>query len=136
MIGVGRRARGGGDLAVAGELVVVGRRPGDVVDRAGALRAAAGRRVVVPARAALVAGELPGVVVVAGGREPQRLEQRRARGRAVGIGAHAREALQRVLFGDVVGGGAQWRVGRVVGDELVLEPLVVFEADAARRRCG
>ena len=86
------------------ELGVVGGRPRDVVDRAGAGDAAARRRgVVAQRRVALGAAQRPVGAAVVG--EADRLQQRGARVGARGVGAHAVEAQQRVLGGDVAARG-------------------------------
>ena len=59
----------------------------------------------------------------------EHLEQHRAAAlEAQAVGAHAREAQQRVLGGDLRVASAQRRVGHLLDAQLVLEPLGVGEA--------
>jgi hypothetical protein len=70
--------------------------PRDVVDGAGALEAALGRRVVIDVEGATsLASRLPAVL------EPERLEERRRLCLVGAVGAHAGEAVQRMLGRDL-----------------------------------
>ena len=118
------------DRALAPALVLGGLgRPRDVVDRAGALDAALGRRRVVrPGASAALAPDLPAVARRA--RSPDAppaasgwLDVGRERPRAL-------EALERVLGGHLGVLGDQRLVIDRRDDELVLEPLGVAEAES------
>ena len=129
MIGVACAPASAARRAERLELGVVGRRPGDVVDRPGALQPAVGRRVVVAeARMAVGAAELPVAPVVGVvAAEPERGEQRGAALGQRGVRAHAVEALERVLVGDVGRMGGERRVVPARDEQLVGEALGVAE---------
>ncbi len=98
-------------------------------------RALGRRRVVGVEAAALVAAHLPAPVGAAA--EAERVAQQRlAALRRRAVGAHALEALQRVLARDVGRVGDQRRIGRGGDDELVLEPFRVGEAQRRVRPRG
>ena len=100
-------------------------RPGP--GNAGARR---GRRVVDVAAAANGASCLPGVL--AGRGEAERfLEQAATRIRSGGEGAHAVEALERVLGRDVRVARDERRIGRLDDRQLEPEPFGVVEAEPA-----
>ena len=119
-----------GDALLPGVVILDRRRPGDVVDGAGAGDAAAlGRGVVGVPAAASLAARLPRVVAVRAEAE-RVLEQR---GAAVGVdrvGADAVEALQGVLLRDLRAPRHQRLVRRLDDAELVPDALRVLEAEA------
>jgi hypothetical protein len=119
-----------GDAPLPG-LVLVGRgREGDVMDTAGAGDARLGRRVVVRVpRAALLAAYLPHGVAVRVEVEGL-LEEGPARA-GIGVRAHAVEALERELAGDLRMVGDQRLIGGLHDGELEVEPLGVAEAQAS-----
>ena len=106
------------------------RGPGDVMHRPGAGNPLPGgrRRIVRVEAAADRAARLPGRL--ADGREPEcSLEQRPARIRLGREGAHAVEALQRELGGDLRVAGDERRVRCLDDGELEPEPLRVLEPE-------
>src|SRR3712207_865634 len=114
------------DSIAPGLVLFVGRVPGDVVDGAGALEPAPGRRRVVGVRAATELAA--GFPAVAGGDERERLLEHRTAALWIdGVGPHAVEALERVLGRDLGMLGDQWLVGYVQDRQLVPESLRVRE---------
>ena len=106
------------------------RAPGDVVDRAGALDAGApsgaGSNVILAPRRSPRSSNV--ALADRRGAEHARRAARGSRSRAHAVRAHAGEAEQRVLGRDLGVAGAQRRVGHVLDEQLVLEPLGVGEA--------
>ena len=106
-----------------------------MVDAAGALQRALGRRLVVEVEAApRLAARLP---ALAGRLELERLEQApRAGLRRGAVGAHRVEALQRELGRDLGVIGDQRLVGDIDDEQLVVEPLRVGEDEALALALG
>ena len=110
------------------QLLVVGRAPGDVMDRAGALDPALRwRRVVDARRAAPLARD---AVAVEAERVEQRHGSRRDRARRRARRAKPPSACS---AGTSVAGGGERRVRGVGDDELVVQALGVGEAERRRR---
>jgi hypothetical protein len=126
-----------GDARTEGcQLLVVGRRPGDVVHRARALDGWAGQIVRKTAEVQVpVAARAAGVpAALRAGLHPQGLQQRRAGRRIARERPHPLEALQRVLRRDALGVCAQRRIGHRGGHEGVLQALGVGEVQ--QPACG